>query len=76
VKKIFHDVEMATFTELADRLEEESRVDRDKLQSVLDHYVESGMLEQVSFTNKEILYRWTESRDYPNGVITRHIRLD
>lgn len=76
VKRIFLDIEMATMDELHEKLRLEGPMDRSEMRRAVQHFVDTGKLEVLDFKGKERVYRWTDEREYPNGVITKHIRLD
>lgn len=74
VKKVFYEYEMTTIQDLQSQLN--GAIPFAKLQEIINKFTAQGKLEKIDFNNGEELFRWTEKRKYPHGVITNHITVD
>ena len=74
VMRAFHQVEMGTLHEI-ERLLKRSPSNR-ALVGVFNYYINKGCLEVIDFDDREWLYRWTENRHYPSGVIRKTVHVD
>ncbi|WP_405130899.1 hypothetical protein MHB43_29150 [Paenibacillus sp. FSL H8-0317] len=75
VTRVFHENEIASMEDLLNKVE--GVPSRQALVNVLEQLHQQGKVEFIEFgLEGSILFRWTEQRDYPQGVITTHLMVD
>ncbi|WFA84708.1 hypothetical protein [Paenibacillus amylolyticus] len=75
VTQVFHENEIASMEDLLNKVE--GVPSRQALVNVLEQLHQQGKVEFIEFgLEGSILFRWTEQRDYPQGVITTHLMVD
>lgn len=77
VKQYFYNVEMSSLSDLVSYLKKRQTVNYQELLNILDEYMAEGLLQNMEFGNSagNPVFRWTENRRYPKGVITKSITL-
>jgi len=74
VTRYFQTHEMASLQDLNNKLE--GNPDFREINSLLTKMAQKGKVEIVDLGTGKKLYRWTEKRDYAQGVITSHLNVD
>lgn len=75
VTRVFHENEIASMEDLLNKVE--GAPSRQALVNVLEQLHQQGKVEIIEFgLEGSMLFRWTEQRDYPQGVITTHFIVD
>lgn len=75
VTRVFHENEIASMEDLLNKVE--GAPGRQALVNVLEQLHQQGKVEIIEFgLEGSMLFRWTEQRDYPQGVITTHFIVD
>jgi len=75
VSRVFHEYEMATFDDLVRMTA--GGPSEDAVARAVEKLYKQGKIEVVDFgTDDKQLFRWTEKRHYPQGVVTTHITVD
>ncbi|WP_339284437.1 hypothetical protein [Paenibacillus sp. FSL R5-0486] len=75
VTRVFHENEIASMEDLLNKVE--GVPSRQALVNVLEQLHQQGKVEFIEFgLEGSILFRWSEQRDYPQGVITTHLMVD
>jgi predicted membrane protein len=75
VTNVFHEYEMASIEDLLTQVSGAPSVE--SIIEVLDKLIEQGKVELMEFDVEDsVLFRWTERRKYPKGVITTHLNVD
>lgn len=75
VTRVFHEYEIASMEDLMSKVD--GSPDSKALVKILEKLHQQGKVEFMEFgIEGNMLFRWNEHRDYPQGVITTHLIVD